>query len=402
MKILQLCNKPPFPPIEGGPIAMNIITQALIKDGHVVKVLAVNSYKYFVDDKILPDDYKAKTNFEAVFVDLKIKYWNAFINLFSHKSYHVERFISKDFSNKIKQILKEQSFDIIQIETIFLAPYIDLIRKYSRAKIILRAHNIEHLIWKRLAANTSNIIKKKYINHLATTLKNYELKSINNFDGVITISKTDCKYFIKKGCSVPIINIPFGIDNEIIDNNKVNNLHSDIPTLFYIGSMNWLPNQEGINWFIDNVWNEILQKNSKIKFNIAGRCMPNSFTQLNIPNINIIGEVDDAYQYISENSIMIVPLFSGSGIRIKIIEGMMLGKPVITTTIGAEGINYRDGHDIIIANTAQEFVDSIIKLFENPDMCKIIGQNARELILVDHNMKYITPKLIEFYQSLDN
>ncbi|MBE9480552.1 MAG: glycosyl transferase family 1, partial [Bacteroidetes bacterium] len=144
MKILMLCNKSPYPPKEGGPIAMNMIIEGLIDANHQVKVLAINTNKYFTNINEIPEEYRKKTNIEAVYIDLSIKPLDAFLNLFTNKSYHVQRFISKNFENKLIEILKNESFDIIQLETLFITPYIETIRKYSKAKIVLRAHNIEH------------------------------------------------------------------------------------------------------------------------------------------------------------------------------------------------------------------------------------------------------------------
>ncbi len=402
MKILQLCNKPPYPPLEGGSIAMNNITQSLLEAGHQVKIIAVNSYKYNVSMDQLPKNYVDSTQIEFVDIDLKVKPKNAFINLFQNKSYHVERFISHNFKNKLIEVLKKQSFDIVQIETIFLAPYIPTIRKYSDAKIVIRAHNIEHRIWKRLCDNCTSLLKKIYLNHLSKTLMDYELKSINLADGIITISKPDMDFFLQNGCYKPMKVIPFGINNSVINQviPKSIGVNQSVIHIGYIGSMNWYPNIEGMEWFIENVWIPNFLANSKVHFHLAGRLIPNSFYNYQFPNLSVHGEVEDAYSFINDCDIIITPLFSGSGIRIKIIESMLLGKPVVTTTVGAEGINYTDKHDIIIADDEVQFTDAIKLLIENHDLRKIIGNNAHELIHLEHNMAIITPSLVDFYKSL--
>jgi len=402
MNILQLCNKPPYPPLEGGSIAMNNITQGLIEEGHTVKIIAINSFKYNINIDQLPEWYKKATGIELIDVDLRIKHHKAFFNLFTSKSYHISRFRSKAFSQKLISTLKNSHFDVIHIETIFLAHYIPLIRAHSNAVIVIRAHNIEHRIWKRLSDNTTSFFKKYYLKHLANTLKKEELNSINQADGIITISKPDMDFFVNNGCIKPICVIPFGINKATIEliNPKEIVQNSDVVNIGYIGSMNWYPNIEGVKWFIEQVWIPEFERNNKIHFHLAGRNIPPSFNKYNIPNITIHGEVNDAYSFINDCDIMITPLFSGSGIRIKIIESMLHGKPVITTNIGAEGINYTDKHDIIIANSAIEFIDSINLLSENFDLRKIIGLNAHELIHLEHNMKLIMPQLITFYQSL--
>mgnify|MGYP002527182260 CR=1 FL=1 len=175
MNILLLCNKSPFPPSEGGPMAMNSIVTGLLEAGHTVKVLAFNSDKYHVNINSIPKDYVKKTRIEFIDVNLKIKIKEAFKNLFSDESYHVKRFISKEFNDRLIEILKKERFDIVQLEMIYMAPYIDTIRENSDAKIVLRAHNVEHKIWERIAKKTFFFAKRWYINHLVRTLRNYEM-----------------------------------------------------------------------------------------------------------------------------------------------------------------------------------------------------------------------------------
>jgi glycosyltransferase involved in cell wall biosynthesis len=128
--------------------------------------------------------------------------------------------------------------------------------------------------------------------------------------------------------------------------------------------------------------------------------MPGWLINLKINNVEVVGEVDDATKFINEKGIMIVPLLSGSGIRIKIIEGMALGKTIISTTIGAEGINYKKGRDILIADTPEEFHKAVSQCINDKDYCSSIGRNARKLIENDHNIKKIIDKLIRFYNKV--
>ena len=172
----------------------------------------------------------------------------------------------------------------------------------------------------------------------------------------MAISSVDYSFFILNSHNPKGKVISFGIDIEDYQADD-NYMPSDIPELFHIGSMNWLPNIEGIEWFIENVWPLIIEQYPSITFTIAGRNIPNQFYAKNIKNFKVEGEVPDAKQFMLSKDIMIVPLLSGSGIRIKIIEGMALGKTIITTSIGAEGLDINDGVNILIANTPQEFLE---------------------------------------------
>ena len=377
-------------------MAMHAMTQRLTSKGHQVKVLSVSSFKSRASAESLPEWYVQACQFEAVFVDLKVKPFAAFLNLFSSESYHVQRFISKDFENKLITILQQQSFDIVQLETLYLTPYISVIRKYSNAKIILRSHNVEHLIWERIAAGVKNPFKKYFLKHLAATLKNYEIAALNKYDGILAISNTDATTFRQLGCNIALACISFGVDLEkySIDTN------SQSADLFHIGAMNWIPNQEGIHWFLENVWPLIHQEMPDLKFYLAGRTMPKWLLNSDYPNVEILGEVEDAKLFIQSKGIMIVPLFSGSGLRIKMIEAMAMGKVVITTTIGAEGINIRNHENCMIADTIDEFKMAVIEMLQHHEKRTLIAHNARQLIEKEHDNVVLTDKLIAFYKQI--
>lgn len=396
LNILFICNKSPWPPREGGPIAMNQLIEGLADAGHFIKVLAINTNKYAVKPDEIPEYYKQKTNIELLYINLAIKPIPAFINLFTNKSYHVERFISTEFNEKLETLLNNQSFDIVQIETLFMSPYIDTIRKYSKAKIILRAHNIEHLIWKRVAENYKNPFKKFYVRHLARTLETYERQIIDAYDGIIPITAKDAMFF-KSLTDIPILPLPFGVDTSRIKNSD--DIKPEM-ALFHIGSMNWIPNEEGIKWFIDEVWPIVEDKLPEVKLYLAGREMPKWLLKLKRKNIIVVGEVDDAHDFIRSKSISIAPLFSGSGIRIKIIESMALGKAVISTTIGAEGINIKNEKNILIANSAMDFFESIKLLYLNEQKIADLGSNARNLIEQEHSTKKLISQLEGFYHQI--
>ncbi len=396
MKILLLCNKPPYPASEGGPMAMNSIITGLLDAGHQVKILAVNSEKFNVKESDIPDEYKRKTSIELIDVDLRVRPLKAFTNLFTRKSYHVERFISKEFRERLIEVLEKEQFDVVQLEMLYMTPYVDDIRAHSKAMIVLRAHNVEHKIWERMAKETKFLLKRWYINHLAKTLKEYELNALETVDGIAAITRKDAAFF-RKYCSKPIIDIPYGVyPEEFTPKYEVEGK----PKFYHIGSMNWMPNDEGIHWFIDEVLPKTVEKVPDFVYHLAGRNMPEWLTTLNDPHVNVIGEVPDAKEFVTNHDVAIVPLLSGSGIRIKIIESMAMGKTVITTRVGAEGILYDEEVNIIIAENKAKMVEAIRSLNENPQTAVRIGQAARRLIEETYDNRKIIARLLMFYEQI--
>ena len=377
---------------------MNSIITGLLEAGHNVKVMAFNSDKYHVDINSIPQDYRKKTKIEFIDINLKLDIKEAFKNLFSDDSYHVQRFISEPFRERLVKVLKRDRFDIVQLEMIYMAPYIETIRKHSKAVIVLRAHNVEHKIWDRMAKETFFFAKRWYINHLVRTLRRYEMSILDKVDGIAAITLTDASYF-RRVTATPVIDLPFGVD--------VESFHpvfevGDTPTFYHIGSMNWMPNEEGIRWFLKNVWDKVLEREPEAKLYLAGRNMPKWLQKKQKKNVFVVGEVPDAHEFVNEHNIAIVPLLSGSGMRIKIIESMALGKTVITTLVGAEGIQYSEFDDIIIADNVPKMVENICRLYRHPEEAEAIGLNARRLIEEVYDNKKIINRLEIFYNELKN
>lgn len=396
MRILQLCHKVPYPPRDGGSIAMNNLTQGLINTGNQVRVLAINTPNNLVYIDEIDQEYVKSTKIEAVYIDTAIRISAAFFNLFTDKSYNIERFISDDFDSKLAEILQEEEYDIVQLESLFVAPYLGTIRKYSKAKVVLRSHNVEFEIWQRRSAACKNPLKKAYLSLLTTRLKKYEIDHMNKYDAIACITTRDMEMQEELGSAVPMTDIPIGVD-EIKD--AIVEI-ADPVSLFHLGSMDWMPNLEAIEWFLNDVWGDVKKALPEIKLHLAGKGMPQWLMNTTDPNMETMGHIKDARQYMNNNGIMIVPLLSGSGMRVKIIEGMALGKVIISTAIGAEGIEYEHGKDIFIADTPNEFVEAIVKCSTDIDLCKAVGRNAKELVRNKYDNIVISQKLIEFYKSL--
>ena len=399
MKILQIINRVPWPLKDGGSIGYYNYIKGYHDAGCEVTVAALNTSKHFVDMNLLPDEVKKIADWRTSFIDNKVKPIDAFLNLFSNKSYHIERFVSTDFKLLLTNLLQEKKFDIITFESLFVASYFDVVANNSDAFFVLRQHNVEHKIWETLARDEKSLFKKAYLNLLTIRLKDFEISQLNKFDALTTVTQNDADDFIKLGCTKPIYSSPTGID---ISRLKADDSNLEFNSLFHIGSMEWMPNQQAVLWFIKNVWNTITEKFPELKFYLAGRGMPDAFKQLQDKNLIINGEVEDAVRFIQSKQIMIVPLFSGSGIRIKILEAMALGKAIISTSLGAQGIEVENGKHLIIADTSEQFIEAISKLVLDSNLTKELGNNARKLIEEKYNNTKVIERLLKFYEEQIN
>ncbi|HQV37569.1 MAG: glycosyltransferase [Flavobacteriales bacterium] len=396
MRILQLCNKPPYPPLDGGSKAMHNITQGLLDAGHQVKVLCISTAKHPLKVASIPDEYRERTRIEGVFVDTSLNVVDAFTDLVTADNYNISRFFSPDMDIRLIQLLSQEEFDIIHLESLFVTPYIPTLRRYSKARIVLRSHNLEHVIQERIAKGERNILKKPYRKFLARQLKEYEREVLKQVDGVAAITDADAQHMREHGCETPIITVPFGID----PGDYEAPMPPGRPIFFHLGSMDWMPNEEGIRWLLRTVWPRVIKKHPEAKLHLAGNRMPKDMIRARLPGTTVVGRVPDANRYIAQRHVMLVPLFSAGGMRVKIIEGMAMGKCIISTTIGAEGIDHTPGKNILIADTAAAFTDQIDKVLAEPQLADAIGKEAWKLVRARHTNSDIIKELVAFYASL--
>lgn len=398
MRILQLCNKFPYPLKDGAAIASTYLAKAFTELGNEVTLLSMNTSKHWFDTTTLPlkfDHYKA---IHTVFVDNRIRPVTAFFNLFSEKSYHVERFEVAAFYNKLKDILQQNNFDVVQLESLYLAPYIPVIREFApNTQVVLRAHNVEHEIWERVAEN-SKPLKKWYLHHITPRLKDYESIRLNDCDLVVGISDRDVTAFRKMGLTRAATVAPIGIDSR---DYKPDNASFHRPlSLSFIGSLDWMPNQEGLKWFLDDVWTPLLApKFPELSFHIGGRNAPRWLQDLNMNRVVFHGEVPCAHEFLNQHSVMVVPLLSGGGMRAKILEGMAVAKVVISTRLGMEGIHAVDREHCLLADSPEAWLESISWCHQQNEKLGEMGQKARIFCTENFDNQEIARRLLDIFHQ---
>lgn len=392
MRVLQLCHKPPFPVKDGGCLAINQISESVMHQGHALTIVSIATPKHPFDPSEFPVGYLSRTNFKAIFVDTSINMVDAFSNLVTADTYHVSRFFSSDVDKALDELLQKEEFDVVICESIYVAPYIPILRRLSNAKIILRSHNLEFSIWHRLAKSHRSGIKKTYLKILTRQLKDYEVSLLGEIDGLIAINADEMKHYRRLGFTRKGITVPFGIKPESYTPSD----DFDPDSVFHLGSMDWKPNEEGIEWFLEKVWPEVVQKNPNLVLYLAGRRMPDWLLGLRLRNVKVIGEVASARDFINSKNIMIVPLKSGGGMRVKIIEALALRKPVVSTPLGANGVAVKNGEHAMIARKPSEFAEAILSLAANRNMASEIAANGRALVLEHYDTGKLSGKLNDF------
>ena len=397
MKILVLTNKLPYPPRDGGSIATLNMMKGLQLAGNKVTCLAINTLKHNFPVEEIPSELLETIRILKIDCDCSIRPLMMGSNLlFSKKPYIAERFNIRAFRNRLAGLLKTETFDIIQLEGPYPGQYMDVVRRYSNARVVLRAHNVEHRIWERKAIFEKSPFRKWYLNNLARRLKRFEMEMAQKTDCLVPISKLDETYFRDHGFQKPSLTIPAGLT---MDNYPWSELPAE-PSIFYIGALDWLPNQEGLTWFIRSVLEQVVSELPDLEFHVAGRNAPPSFEKkLKHPRITFHGEVADAVSFMQSYRVMVAPLLTGSGIRIKILEGLALGRPVVTTSAGIEGIEAGALQYILVEDDPQKFGDQIVRQMKNMQEPAHMATAARQYISRNFDNFELSARLNRFYKS---
>ena len=398
MRILQLCNKAPFPANDGSSIAIYNMAVGLHKNGVDLDLMTLNTKKHFKSDKNIPKAFFEDTHYLSVYKNTNPTLFGLITNLFSSKSYFETRFYFHEFEQKLIKKLQANSYDIIQLEGFFMSSYIPVIRQYSTAKIVLRAHNIEHIIWERHNRSVTNPFKKAYLTLQTKRLKKQELKAFKQVDYIVPITTTDEQIMAQWVDKSKMQTILTGVD--IAEYQLEKDTLFETQSVFCFGSMDWLPNQQAVEWFLERCWPLVLDKIPSCKFIIAGRNIPDSFKQMASKHIHILENVPTSNEIYSRYNVMVVPLQSGSGLRIKIVEGLSFGKAIVTTPIGCEGIEIQNNRDVLIADTPQKFAHSVIALLENRELRNTMEVNAKSFAEEHLDNTKLTATLVRFYNSI--
>lgn len=389
MKILQICKKNPFPARDGETKAIHSLTTGLMGEGCEMIVLTFNTSKHYVSEQ----EYRqAPYPIHVVDLDNRINYLRVFWDLLKGKSPNFSRFHSKEMEQKISELIRLNDFDLIHLEGSYLVGYIPLIKSLTKAPVVVRTHNVEYRIWERLSSGEGSI-KSRLYRMLARKMKFFEKAGLSRADAIVPISKEDEKIFRREGLQQPFFTLPMGVNGEFV---PIDWKPKDFSVAF-LGSMDWEPNIEGVRWFRERIWPKVKKSEPRAQFYLAGRNMPECFKSDKKMGFHVVGEVACASQFLSDKGLVVIPLLSGSGMRIKAIEAMSLGLPLLSTTIGVEGIPYTEGEHLIIADEEQQMVDQILWCFQNPGQLVTMGHNAKTMIRHEFDNYKLSEKLKDFY-----
>lgn len=314
--------------------------------------------------------------------------------LLTPTSLSVYKYHKKTMETSINRLIEQNTYDLVFFNILQVYSYKKQIqRKQPQIKVVLDTQNCESLIFKRHAKESSHPLKKLYYWLEGQKLGRFEKSSLLDADKVILLSKED-KIELEKltGKKFPSRIIPIGVGKPQYLKKVEKKTIDDVINILFIGTLTWAPNNEGIIWFLRSVMPKI--KNSNVKLYIVGKNPGEKLRQIacKFNNVEVTGYVDSVDDYYQICDYMIVPLFFGSGQRVKIIEGFAHGMPIISTKIGAEGLEYKNNENILIADDAEEFIKAI-ELMRDDHLRSLLSKHSIETYLKNYSPEAIRLQL---------
>jgi len=360
-RILQLSSRLPQPLDDGGRIATWNLSRCLHHNGYDLDLVCYARSDGSVEEH-RGELSKAFASVAAVAKDVERQHPLDLAHaIITGSSYFVRKFHTRAYAKLVRERLAERRYEVTLIDGAFMGVYLPLVRAAGAAagKVVLRAHNVEYEILDRLAEGEPRALYRHLLRREAAHFRRFELGLMDQADEVRTITARDAETLAAAGVThrVTVLNPFIDVDNYRRDPALAIEPHS----IVHIGNMAWMPNRNGIQWFLREVWPQIRRQYPDCRFYVVGKNPAPGLQRLAGENVVVTGYVDDEKPYLQRAHLLIVPLFEGSGVRIKILTAMAMGKVSLSTTIGAEGI---DWPGLVIRNTADEWIAAIREAFQ--------------------------------------
>lgn len=303
---------------------------------------------------------------------------------------------SKEIEQTISRLLDKERYDLLICD--FLQPSYNF-RKVKDCPMLLFQHNVESVIPRRHFEVATNPILKFFWWLQWQKMERYEREMCRRFTGTVAVSETDKSLLEEKFGARNVFAIPTGVDTDYFApsvETRVNN------SLVFTGSMDWLPNEDAILFFARDILPWIKAQIPDVKFTVVGRNPSRGLLNeiKKYPEIEIVGWVSDVRPYIARNNLYVIPLRIGGGTRIKVYEAMAMGKVVVSTSIGVEGLPVRDGQNVILADAPTEFAQAVVQLLKDSEKRKRIAKNARLFVRTDFGWRKVAEVFAKICQEV--
>jgi glycosyltransferase involved in cell wall biosynthesis len=400
MKILFVAPYLPSPARFGGQRRMDGLMRGLAEH-HDVSILSFNSSDAYTAESVRATEAYCQKVTTLADLDPRSVSEKRRLQLRSllstHSFEHRQVNARADFQRKIDELLASERYDVVQVEFANMASY-----RYSGAGnrpplLVLDEHNIEYDLQRRTAGSADGLSRLVY-NSLNWRKLGYEERAAwRRFDGVVLTSARDEQVLSEVSPKTRTAIVPNGVN---VTQFVPSEAPVDSDTLVFFGANNYFPNHDALLYFIDDILPKIVARRPNVKLQIVGPGVQPAVQAKQSKHVEIVGFVDDLMPYLERASAIVVPLRIGGGTRLKIVEAMAKSKAIVSTSIGAEGIDVTHERDVLLGDTPADFADLVARVLEDPDLAAGLGRKARQLAETRYSWEAIVAQLEQFYARL--
>ena len=397
MNILFLSPWLPWPPFSGARIRI-LETLRYLSRGHRVTLLSTVRRTEEVEqasalngscERIVTTVLSNRTQAVLRRLSLGLVRGRALIQSFHYDS---------NLAQQVSRLTSQDSWDIIHVEFPFLAPYMSAVSPRSRAKKVLSMHNIESVRFHRELQFASPMARRILIRCDRFFFESWEKRAIRRFDGITGVSELDRRWIQRYAPTAAVELVPNGVDTQYFS--SAWSSKPGLPLVF-TGQMDHPPNVDAVVWFCNEILPILRRKAPGLCIKIVGSKPHQKVLELGKKEgVEVTGEVADIRPYLAESSALVVPLRSGGGTRLKILQAMAMGRPVVSTTLGAEGLDVTPEENILIADTPDQFVNHILRLLASPETASRLGTAGRRLVVQKYDWPLCLRRLESLYDRL--
>lgn len=397
MKILFISQFLPYPPDTGGKIKTYQTIKILSKKHQVFLIAFVDKKTDLKWEKELREICWGVKTFLAPLITtshkkLLLKALGGFFNL---KPFRLQKYFLKEAAEFIKNLTQQEKFDAVHFDHETSVQYLPYIDKAKQKLKIYDEHNISSEGLFGYVRYEKNPLEKVAYLFEALKFKYYEKKILPFFDKILTISESDRKNLIKKGADfqkIDFLPVPFGTKNLF---------HFGSKTILFLGLLSWWPNQDAVLWFYEKIYPLIKKEIPEVNFVIIGAHPPRKILKIGKEDnsVQVKGYVWDIKPFLSQVGVFIAPIRAGAGVRIKILDVLAFGLPVVSTEMAAWGINLEDGKNILLSNTEKQIAESVIKILKNKELANQIAYNGFCFVKKNYNLNKAEEVLNRAYRK---
>lgn len=296
----------------------------------------------------------------------------------------------------LHSLIRHEHFDIVQMEETLLAPYADSIPKGARTKTVLTFHNVHFLQTKRIAGIENALWKRLWQNLNAKFMRRYEPALAERFDRSIAVSEVDRRLLVNATPGLKVTVIPNGVDTRELTCLPA---PEEMGSVLFVGTLSYRPCIDGAVWLVREILPILRSQIPNVEIWIVGSGATSEVEALAGEGVFVTGRVTDIRPYYQRATLATAPLRAGGGSRLKILEAMALGRPVVSTTIGAEGLDV-PAESIVIADGAEQFAHAIARVLTDTALWHSLARNARRFVEDHHDWEDLAEKQLQIYEDL--